>query len=122
MLLKQKKVVKKAYKQVIFDTEIANLPSGGKYAPKFISFYNCSENNLSDELSNLDTSNITEMFYMFMDCSNLTSLDLSGFNTSNVTIMTDMFMGCINLTSLNISSFDTSNVTECLNYFLVVKV
>ena len=57
------------------------------------------------------------MGYMFSGCSSLTSLDVSNFNTSNVTNMGDMFRGCSSLTSLNVSSFDTSNVTRMYNMF-----
>lgn len=54
---------------------------------------------------------------MFGYCSKLTSLDLSNFNTSKVTNMSDMFYGCSKLTSLNLSSFDTSDVTNMSNMF-----
>jgi len=37
---------------------------------------------------------------MFGNCSYLTSLDLSNFDTSNVTNMSDMFDYCTNLTSI----------------------
>ncbi|EMF0453287.1 BspA family leucine-rich repeat surface protein, partial [Enterococcus faecium] len=45
-------------------------------------------------LSNLDTSNVTNMSYMFYYCSSLTSLDVSHFDTSNVTNMSYMFSSC----------------------------
>ena len=63
-------------------------------------------------LSNFDTSKVTDMSFMFGSMSNLTSLDLSNFNTSQVTNMREMFLGMTNLTSLNLSSFDTSKVTS----------
>ena len=62
-------------------------------------------------LSNFDTSKVTSMDAMFGDMSSLIRLDLSNFNTSNVTNMDTMFGGMTNLTSLSISSFDTSKVT-----------
>lgn len=43
------------------------------------------------DLSNFDTSKVTNMRYMFPDIYNLTTLDLSNFNTSNVTDMYGMF-------------------------------
>ena len=58
-----------------------------------------------------DTSKVTNMSYMFSNCYNLTSLDLSSFNTTNVTDMTQMFVEC-GLTSLDLSNFDTSKVTN----------
>ena len=66
----------------------------------------------SVDLSNLDTSNVTDMSRMFWGCYNLTELDVSSFDTSNVTDMSGMFWGCRNLTALDVSSFDTSNVTS----------
>ena len=62
-------------------------------------------------LSYLDTSDVTDMSYMFQHCTNLTSLDVSSFSTSNATNMYGMFEECTNLTTLDLSSFDTSNVT-----------
>ena len=62
-------------------------------------------------LSNLNTSEVTNMNYMFSHCSKLTSLDLSSFNTSKVTSMENMFYYCSDLTSLKLSSFNTALVT-----------
>ena len=63
-------------------------------------------------LSNFDTSRVTDMQYMFSYVSNLTSLNLSNFDTSRVTDMQYMFSYASNLTSLNLSNFDTSKVTN----------
>jgi len=60
-----------------------------------------------------DTSNVTDMSYMFQNCYGLTELDITKtFNTSNVTSMLRMFDLSSSLTELDLSSFDTSNVTE----------
>ena len=69
------------------------------------------------DLSNFDTSKVTNMRYMFPDIYNLTTLDLSNFNTSNVTDMDWMFYGLYKLTSLNLSNFDTSKVTTMHGMF-----
>ena len=74
-------------------------------------FEGCSSLTSLD-LSNFNTSNVTDMYLMFYDCSSLTSLSLSNFNTSNVTDMGGMFHGCSSLTSLNLSNFNTFNVTD----------
>ncbi|MBQ3919953.1 MAG: BspA family leucine-rich repeat surface protein, partial [Oscillospiraceae bacterium] len=63
-------------------------------------------------LNNLDTSNVTDMSFMFCSCSSLTSLDVSNFNTTNVINMRSMFNGCSGLTSLDVSNFNTTNVTN----------
>ena len=62
---------------------------------------------------NIDTSNVTNMEYMFNSCSKLTTVPL--FNTSNVTDMDRMFISCSSLTSVPL--FDTSNVTSMNQMF-----
>ena len=69
------------------------------------------------DLSTLNTSNVTDMNRMFGGCGALTSLDLSGWDTSNVTNMNYMFIYCSSLTSLDLSGWDTSNVTDMTNMF-----
>ena len=69
-------------------------------------------NVVSVDLSGLDTSNVTNMHYMFCRCSKLASLDLSPLDTSNVTDMGGLFTNCSSLTSLDLSPLDTSNVTD----------
>ena len=64
------------------------------------------------DLNSFNTSNVTDISYMFNNCSSLTSLDLSSFDTSKVTNMSDMFYYCSSLTSLDLSSFNSSKVTD----------
>ena len=80
-------------------------------------FYKFNNNSNFTNLifKDVDTSNVTIMSMMFIDCRKLTSLDLSGWNTSNVTTMSNMFYNCKSLTSLDLSGWDTSNVTD-MNY------
>ena len=94
-----------------FDTEIDSIETSvGKYAPRFISFRDYNKTDLDYEISNIDTSNVTDMRSIFNNCVYLTSLDLSNFDTSNVMNMSEMFSNCSNLTSLDLSNFYTSNV------------
>jgi len=70
------------------------------------------------DLKYLDTSNVTNMSYMFAyNAGNLTTLDLSSFNTSKVTRMENMFNSNIKLETINLSSFNTSNVISMINMF-----
>jgi surface protein len=55
----------------------------------------------------LDTSNVTNMNYLFLGCSSL--VDFPQLNTSNVIYMSGVFDGC---TLTSIPNFDTSNVTD----------
>jgi surface protein len=82
-------------------------------------FYQCL-NLTSVDLSDFDTSEVTDMSYMFCmyqgmnseEDSRLTELDVSNFDTTNVTDMSGMFYECIALTSLDVSKFDTRNVAN----------
>lgn len=51
-------------------------------------------------LEYLNTSNVTNMSYMFNLCYSLQTLDLSNFETSNVTDMSYMFNECSSLTTI----------------------
>ena len=68
-------------------------------------------------LNDYDTSDVTEMLFMFKGCGSLKSLDLSSFKTSNVADMSAMFEYCDSLLSLDLSSFDTSNVYDMSHMF-----
>jgi len=61
-------------------------------------------------LTNFNTSNVTNMESMFSSCNSLPNLNLSNFNTSNVTNMRNMFSGCVSLNHLNISNFETTKI------------
>ncbi len=61
-------------------------------------------------LSSFNTRNVNSIDHMFYSCSSLTSLDLSSFDTSKAINTSYMFYSCSSLTSLDLSSFDTSNV------------
>lgn len=75
-------------------------------------FYQYTGDNV-DYISDLDTSNVTDMSYMFAYSSNLKTVPL--LNTSNVTNMGGMFNSCDSLE--NIPKFDTGNVTVMSSMF-----
>ena len=72
--------------------------------------FSCCKALTQLDLSNFDTSKVTNMSYMFEYCTKLIQLDLSNFNTSQVNSMRFMFGYCKALTQLDFSSFDTSKV------------
>lgn len=69
------------------------------------------------DFTGFDTSNVTNMAYMFFRCSSLKTLDLRSFKTSKVTNMRCMFAGCKSLKSVNLKSFNTSKVTNTHGMF-----
>ena len=82
-------------------------------------FYNCSTLSSLPDISKLNTNNVTKMSDMFYGCSALKSLpDISKWNTSNVTHMREMFCGCSSLKSLpDISKWNVSNVINMSSMF-----
>ena len=58
----------------------------------------------------LDTSNATDMGYMFRSDEKLVTLDVSNWDTSSCTNMSDMFYWCKAVTQLDVSGWQTGNV------------
>ena len=103
----------------LFDIEVTKLViDTAVIAPKdsenlFASFGNAKE---FVGLSNLDTSQVTNMSGMFAGCG-VKELDLSNWDTSKVTDMNSMFMICDKLEKINLKNFDTKNVTDMERMF-----
>ena len=64
------------------------------------------------DLTNFDTSDVTDMGGMFESLTYLTSLVISNLNTKKVKLMDNMFYNCNGLSSINLASFETSLVTS----------
>ena len=80
-------------------------------------FYHDSNLTTITGLNNFDTSKVTDMSGMFSSCSSLESVDLSSYNTSKVIDMSNMFNDCESLSNLDLSSFNTSKVTDMNGMF-----
>ena len=92
----------------------------GIVAPTSLSNFVSAFTNIKQfSLSCLDTSKVTDMSDMFLNCSSLTSVNLSNFDTSNVVNMSGMFEGCRSLTNLDLSSFNTTKVTNMNRMFAI---
>ena len=98
-------------------------PSFSDACPKSTHSWFSSMQNLQSitGLEYLNTSEVTDMAYMFNDCIRLTSLDVSHFNTEKVTTMNSMFYGCLRLESLDVSAFNTAKVENMQWMFLACK-
>ena len=68
------------------------------------------DNIIEIDLSNFDTSKVTNMAFMFLNCIRLKKIYLWNINTSLVTSMFGMFKNCSSLISIDLSYFDTSLV------------
>ena len=69
-------------------------------------FANCTKLKTLD-LSPLDTSCVTDMSYMFSGCSSVSSIDFTDFYTAKVLSMAYMFSGCKSIKELDLTSFNT---------------
>ncbi|NUG39760.1 BspA family leucine-rich repeat surface protein [Lactobacillus mellis] len=78
-------------------------------------FDGCGAKELN--LNNWDTSNVTDMGNMFATCNNLEKINLKSFNTKNVTDMIAMFFGCAKLRKLDLSSFETPKLEDAGEIF-----
>ncbi|HHT6778930.1 TPA: BspA family leucine-rich repeat surface protein, partial [Listeria monocytogenes] len=78
------------------------------------------------DVSNFNTSLVTDMRAMFAGCTSLEALDVSNFDTSSVTNMGTMFKNCTALKSLFLDNFthaasstDMFTGTTSLSYLFV---
>jgi len=99
--------------RVVFDPSFANARPTSTCC--WFSAMECVES--IEGIEYLNTSEVTNMSFMFYWCFGLTSLDLSNFNTAKVTNMEGMFSQCRDLTSLDLSNFNTAKVTNMEGMF-----
>ena len=103
---------------IVFDESFST------YAPTSLNgfFENLTRLETITGLEYLNTEKVTNMRYMFYNCSSLTSLDVTHFNTAKVTDMGYMFYNCSSLTTIYASSkFVTSQVSKSFNMFYNCK-
>ena len=98
------------YQNVLVSADLTELNSSK--VTDMTEFASGAQTLESIDFSDFDTSNVTNMEDMFNSSYNLTNLDLSSFDTHNVTNMKSMFLGVYYLQNIDVSSFDTSNVTD----------
>ena len=68
------------------------------------------------DVSRWNVSNVINMRNMFVNCKNF-NCDLSEWNVSNVENMSGMFSGCITFDYKSIENWNVSNVTNMQNAF-----
>lgn len=96
-------------KRVVIDESFSNF---GPYSCNKW-FYFCCNLTEIEGLSNINTSTVEDLSYMFSGCRNLTSLDLSSFDTKNVYSMTEMFLYCFRLKTIFVSDkWNTNKVNN----------
>ena len=79
-------------------------------------FQNC-RSLTSVDVSNWNTSSVTDMSYMFQSCTSLTTIDVSKWDVGKVQNMQQAFCKCTSLTTLDISNWDLSSCTTIKSMF-----
>ena len=79
-------------------------------------FLNCNDINEID-LSNFDSSQVTNTHAMFFGCTSLTSVNLSNFTSPKATEISRMFYRCSSLTSVDLSDFSPLNPNQIYGIF-----
>ena len=92
-------------------------PAMSSVTSLFLAFDNSGLKQIN--VSNWDTSNVTNMSNTFSHCELLTSIDVSKWNTSKVTNMEGMFVDCNLLASVDVSKWNTSKVTDMASMFSI---
>ena len=77
------------------------------------------ENNTIKLIWNQKTTTCSEMF---VGCSTIEEIDLSQFDSTEVTQMFEMFYGCSSLKHINFTNFDTSKVVFWVRCFMAVNL
>ena len=96
------------------------LPQNTAYWFSGVSACSCNDDDISMDLSKLDTSNVTDMSYMFANTDISANMcefmvrELPVFNTSKVTNMSNMFRGAIidSVGKYSFTTWNTSNVED----------
>ena len=79
--------------------------------------------NLKDlDVSNWDTSKVSNMYYMFSLCKKLQDLNVLRWDTSSVTNMSSTFSHLDNMVELDLSSWNTSRVSNMQSMFEGSKI
>ena len=105
-----------AYLDNVSTLDLSGLDTSNMTNMTYMFYKSISLTNI--DLSGFDTSKVVNMYGMFWGCNNLKNIDVSNFNTKKVTTMAYMFRDCNSLEKLNLSNFDTSNVTRMDSMFL----
>jgi surface protein len=100
--------------------QCANIVQAPKYLPSTVTNLNQAfliTSSFNGDLSNWDTSNVTDLSQMFQSASAFNNSSITGWNTSKNTSMSRMFDTCP--FNQNIGGWDTSSVTDMSQTFLV---
>ena len=95
--------------RVVFDPSFA----GARPTTTYCWFYDMSNLETIEGMEYLNTSEVTNMAYMFYRCYNLRTIYVgNGWSTAAVTYSSDMFDGCTSLVGGQGTTYNSSNPTD----------
>lgn len=97
------------------EIDCSNLNTSNVTNMRYIFYNNSVLTKLN--ISSLNTKKAVNMCSLFRGCSKLTSIDVSSLSTESATDISYMFADCSTLTSADLSNFDTSKVTSLVQFF-----
>ena len=117
--LNRTKFIRLQFKNNVKQIRFVNANSKTLYLPNNSSYLFSSLYKLKriDGISDLDTSNVTNMSSMFYDSRSLVTLDIRDWDTHQVTDMSYMFNSALSLTKLDLSRWNISNALDVRQMF-----
>lgn len=99
-------------------TQVKHAEFGSPYSHTTVSYLLAQLENMETvDLTNLDTSNTTDLSYLFYYDFKLKEIDSNSLDVTNGINFSGMFLDCWALTELDCTSWDTSNGTNFIAMF-----
>ena len=112
-------IIEDGIEQRILADEFSNLPSqiyiNDSLQSSIERIYNLY--NGTNEIKMNWNTTVESLAHIFNNCRNISSIDLSNFDSSSVTDMNSMFSNCVKLKKIDFTDFNTSSVNNMANLF-----
>ncbi|MCT4450998.1 BspA family leucine-rich repeat surface protein [Lactiplantibacillus plantarum] len=103
-------------------TQVSKIVIDGKITATTITNYSYLFANLPnvtaiDGLANLNLTGVTDISWLFLNCSQLGALDLNSWDVSSVIRMEGTFQNCAKLVTLNVADWNTGSLQYLIDTF-----
>ncbi|MGX6401801.1 BspA family leucine-rich repeat surface protein [Lactiplantibacillus plantarum] len=103
-------------------TQVSKIVIDGKITATTMTNYSYLFANLPnvtaiDGLANLNLTGVTDISWLFLNCSQLGALDLNSWDVSSVIRMEGTFQNCAKLVTLNVANWNTDSLQYLIDTF-----
>ncbi|MCG0728946.1 BspA family leucine-rich repeat surface protein [Lactiplantibacillus plantarum] len=103
-------------------TQVSKIVIDGKITATTMTNYSYLFANLPnvtaiDGLANLNLTGVTDISWLFLNCSQLGALDLNSWDVSSVIRMEGTFQNCTKLVTLNVANWNTDSLQYLIDTF-----